>query len=74
MKWLKVLANIFLFLGIPVLGFFGGYRMTDIFFQTKKIPYPFELFGVVVGSATCLFIFGLIHLVFGIAKQYRSRA
>ena len=68
-----MLKKIFLFLAFtvfPVAAFFAGYRLTDHFFQVRKVPYPFEFFGVAygLGAASCtlaviLFVMTLIGRV-----------
>lgn|GEM_PF-2158390 len=50
----------FFFCGIPLWGFRWGYGFTEFYFRSKKIPYPFERFGVAVGMGVCFAILGVV--------------
>ena len=43
--------------------FVAGYRLTDVWFRVKLIPYPFELYGIAVGLALVFWGFALLQIV-----------
>ncbi|MBI3252477.1 MAG: hypothetical protein HYZ52_04080 [Candidatus Omnitrophica bacterium] len=38
--------------------FFAGYCLTDLIFRARKIPYPFEAFGVLAGLGLAAWAYG----------------
>ncbi len=47
----------------PIAAFLAGYFLTDLVFRVKKIPYPFELFGLAVGLGLASWTFSIIHFI-----------
>jgi len=47
----------------PIAAFIAGYCLTDLVFRVKKIPYPFELFGLAAGLGLASWTFSIIHFI-----------
>jgi len=47
---------------VLALVFLLGYRFTDHFFRTHKVPYPFELFGIAAGLGFLFFAYAVMGL------------
>jgi len=46
-----------------ITAFIAGYFLTDLFFRVKKIPYPFELFGLAAGLGLASWTFSMVHFI-----------
>lgn len=49
-----------LLVALPFAAFWASYRLTDIYFQTKIVPYPLEPVGRLIGAGVALWVAGLI--------------
>lgn len=60
---MKIILRLFIYISILSTAFLGGYRITDMWFRAKLIHYPFELYGIAVGSALVCWSFSFLQLV-----------
>ena len=51
------------YLIFPIITFITGYGLTDLVFRVKKIPYPFEFFGLAAGLGLASWTFAIIHFI-----------
>lgn len=58
----KIFAAL-LILTLPPAASYGGYRLTDLYFQRKMIPLPFEQTGIAVGAGCFFWTLSLLVLV-----------
>lgn len=61
MKWFGAIVLACL----PIGTFWAAYRLTDIYFQVRLIPYPFETIGIAVGTGTALWTLAIVWPVIG---------
>jgi len=67
---LTLLGKLFFFLIFPGGVFWVGYCLTDLVFQAKKIPFPFEYFGIAIG---CGFFAWTLALVVWVQSMFKNR-
>ncbi|OGW82680.1 MAG: hypothetical protein A3C47_04500 [Omnitrophica bacterium RIFCSPHIGHO2_02_FULL_51_18] len=59
---MKAFFHLLIYVSVMSGAFIGGYRLTDQWFRTKFIPYPFEWYGVVAGFGLVFWSFALLQL------------
>jgi hypothetical protein len=53
--------------------FWAAYLATDRYFRIEKVPYPFEIFGVLVGAGSAAWTFGAITFVRNRVRGQKKR-
>ena len=48
---------------LGVLSYSGSYRATEAYFRSRKVPYPFEWFGIANGLGAMLGVWALLFLI-----------
>ena len=57
------------FLTLPPGAFYGGYRLTDELFRLRRVPLPFESYGIAVGAGCFFRMLSLLVLTLGKRKK-----
>ena len=59
---MKLIFRFSVYASFLASAFLIGYRLTETWFEWHLVPYPFQLYGIAVGSALLFWSFTLLQL------------